>query len=413
MPTVDGRDTPPLPLQFPQYQSIMKRIISILLLTVTITISSHASGIEFYHGTWAEAVAKAKSEDKKIFVDFFTEWCGPCLNMALNVFPLPEVGEAYNKDFVCLKIDAEKGEGVELAHKYGVHSYPSYVFIDPSTEKMIHRSGGNKPAIDFINDIKGAKDPKLSSIYLNEKYASGDYDSAFLIDYIRGKKTSGSRNLLKDFDKLISMGNKLTDPTIWDLYSECITGYDNPYIREISDNYGQFCNLFGKESVDSKLASATQYASPDFIQSLCDFDGKDYNIKIATMSRLFNDNSKTDEAWVYVDKLIADTTVNKKDFVSRLGFYTRITPNYRDCDLTFDQLVKKARYTRYVAYNNYDRDDAMPHYYYAIALEYLCQRAAKEGRQIPADFFATPTQGNKEYSTRHPLLKQKPSYRKK
>lgn len=53
----------------------MKRIISILLLTVTITISSHASGIEFYHGTWAEAVAKAKSEDKKIFVDFFTEWC--------------------------------------------------------------------------------------------------------------------------------------------------------------------------------------------------------------------------------------------------------------------------------------------------------------------------------------------------
>lgn len=72
------------------------------------------------------------------------------LNMALTVFPLPEVGEVYNKNFVCLKIDAEKGEGRELAKKYGIHSYPSYIFVNPKTETLIHRSGGNKPAADFI-----------------------------------------------------------------------------------------------------------------------------------------------------------------------------------------------------------------------------------------------------------------------
>ncbi len=152
----------------------MKRALFIVLLTaILLPARAQESGIRFFHGTWDEAVALAKKEKKKIFIDFFTEWCGPCLNMALTVFPLPEVGEAYNKHFVCLKIDAEKGEGKELAKKYGVHSYPSYIFVEPKTGDMIHRSGGNKPAADFIADIKGALNPKLSSIYLAEKYKGG------------------------------------------------------------------------------------------------------------------------------------------------------------------------------------------------------------------------------------------------
>lgn len=102
----------------------MKKLFAVCLIAFAFTMSSRAAGIEFFHGTWAEGVAKAKAENKKIFIDFFTEWCGPCLNMALTVFPQPEVGEAYNKDFVCMKIDAEKGEGVDLARKYQVRSYP-------------------------------------------------------------------------------------------------------------------------------------------------------------------------------------------------------------------------------------------------------------------------------------------------
>lgn len=383
------------------------RILSILIALMACAVPAHAAGIEFFHGTWAEGVAKAKAENKKIFVDFFTEWCGPCLNMALTVFPLPEVGEAYNKDFVCMKIDAEKGEGVDLGRKYGVRSYPSYIFVDPATEEMIHRSGGNKPAQDFINDTKGALNPKLSSIYLQEKYKSGNYDAAFLRDYIRGAKYSGSRNTAGDFAKLLEIGGPLTDRQNWDVFVECVRGFDNPYIKQISDNYGQFCSLFGREAVDAKLRDALSYAPEDVVAGMCDFEGKDYMIKTARMASLFREDDQT-AAWDYVDSLIADPTVDQNDLVKRLSFYTRVSPTYRDCDLTFDQLLRKVGYTRYVAYNNYDRDEAMPHYYYAIALEYLMLRAAKEGRQIPESFFAAPAHGKSEYSMRHPLLKPKP-----
>ena len=139
-----------------------KLVFSLLLLAILLPATAQESGIRFFHGSWDEAVALAKKEKKKIFIDFFTEWCGPCLNMALTVFPLPQVGEMYNKNFVCLKIDAEKGEGRELAKKYGIHSYPSYIFVNPKTQKLIHRSGGNKPRIPLQRLLTGGY-PELSA----------------------------------------------------------------------------------------------------------------------------------------------------------------------------------------------------------------------------------------------------------
>ena len=111
-------------------------------------------GIDFFHGTWAEGMAKAKQENKKVFIDFFTEWCGPCLNMALKVFTLPEVGYEYNKNFVCMKIDAEKGEGIELAKRYGVHSYPSYIFPFKIQTKLDKSSIINFSYISLCQDVK-------------------------------------------------------------------------------------------------------------------------------------------------------------------------------------------------------------------------------------------------------------------
>lgn len=384
-----------------------KLLFSLLFIAILLPAAAQESGIRFFHGSWDEAIALAKKEKKKIFIDFFTEWCGPCLNMALTVFPLPQVGEVYNNNFVCLKIDAEKGEGRELARRYGVQSYPTYAFVDPKTQELIHRSGGNKPAADFMADTKGALNPKLSSIYLTEKYKSGKYDMAFLKDYIRYKKTSGNRDVLKEFDQLISMGGKLTDPEVWQLFSECVNGYQNPYVKEVSDNYQQFVGLFGQKAVDEKLTEATSYAPEAFINNLCHFKGKEYNLKTGELSRLFREQNYT-EAWKMADQLIADTTIDQAKFVKYLSFYVRVNPKYQDNEQSFENLVNKMRYLRYVAYNMYDRDDAYTHYSYATGLEYLIQRSIEEGKQIPADLLQTPAFGKKEYDMRHPLLKAKP-----
>lgn len=85
----------------------MKKFLHCLcLIAILLPAAAQESGIRFCHGSRDEAVALAKKEKKEAFVGFFTERCGPCLNMAQTVFTLPQVGAVCNKHLP--KIDAEK-----------------------------------------------------------------------------------------------------------------------------------------------------------------------------------------------------------------------------------------------------------------------------------------------------------------
>lgn len=124
----------------------MKKLKSIMIVgAIMMMMSSNlmAQGIEFFHGTFAEAQVKAKEEGKLIFIDFYTSWCGPCKMMAKKYFTLETVGKQFNKKFICLKIDAEKEDGPELAKKYEVKGYPTLVFTDASG-KVVNRVLGMK-----------------------------------------------------------------------------------------------------------------------------------------------------------------------------------------------------------------------------------------------------------------------------
>ncbi len=99
-------------------------------------------GIHFFHGTWEEALAKAKKENKLIFMDAYATWCGPCKMMARNTFTKEEVGDFFNKNFINIKMDMEHHpEGRRLSQKYGLRAYPTLYFID-SKENITHSSVG-------------------------------------------------------------------------------------------------------------------------------------------------------------------------------------------------------------------------------------------------------------------------------
>lgn len=138
-----------------------------------------AQGIQFENSNFATILAKAKKENKLIFVDAYASWCGPCKLMVKNIFPLKSVGDYYNSHFINAKIDMEKGEGIDLAKKYNVKAYPTYLFINGNGEE-VHRTLGYVEENDFIQFAKDAEDPNKTLAALKQKFEKGEKDPEFL-----------------------------------------------------------------------------------------------------------------------------------------------------------------------------------------------------------------------------------------
>ncbi|MCS7072836.1 MAG: thioredoxin family protein [Bacteroidia bacterium] len=109
--------------------------------------------VQFFTGTWTEALALAQKKKQPIFVDFYTTWCGPCKMMSKTTFQDVEVGKFANSNFIAVKIDAEKGNGIQLADQYKIEAYPTIVFLSPTGEE-IGREVGFQPANDFLGYLK-------------------------------------------------------------------------------------------------------------------------------------------------------------------------------------------------------------------------------------------------------------------
>lgn len=155
----------------------MKKLSALLLLLSAAVI--FGQGIKFDQGNFSQLLAKAKQENKLIFVDAYASWCGPCKLMVKNIFPLEEVGNYYNNHFINASIDMEKGEGVELAKKYQVNAYPTYLYIN-GDGKLIHRALGYIQKEDFIKAGQDALDPSRNLNAMISEYDAGSREPALL-----------------------------------------------------------------------------------------------------------------------------------------------------------------------------------------------------------------------------------------
>lgn len=167
-----------------------------LLIAVFLTLCSQsgAQGIEFFNGTWEEALEEAKAQDKIIFVDAFAVWCGPCKRMSNNVFPDEKVGQFYNKNFVNLKLDMERGEGLTFRKKYPVSAFPTLFYID-HTGEVVQQIRGAQQVDAFIELGKRAIQKIDRSQQYVEAYEKGDRDPQLVYNYLRALNKAGKTSL--------------------------------------------------------------------------------------------------------------------------------------------------------------------------------------------------------------------------
>ena len=97
----------------------MKKFV--LLFTGMLMIVSVFAQTNFQELTLEKALEKAKNENKKVFVDCYTSWCGPCKMMG----PVVEEISGELDDVKVCKINID--EEMEVAQRYGVMSIPTFI----------------------------------------------------------------------------------------------------------------------------------------------------------------------------------------------------------------------------------------------------------------------------------------------
>lgn len=84
---------------------------------------------------------QALAEKKLIFVDFYADWCLPCKMMEKDVFVDKELGTYFNTHFINYKVDAEKGNGVNLAQIFNIKAYPTLLFLNEKGQVLERKEG--------------------------------------------------------------------------------------------------------------------------------------------------------------------------------------------------------------------------------------------------------------------------------
>jgi len=160
---------------------------SVCIVCMLLSLGGRAQGIEFFRGTYAEALQKARTEHKQVFVDVYTSWCGPCKRMAREVFVQPAVGEYYNARYICLKLDAEKEKEHGFFRNYRAAAFPSFFWLDEQG-KLLDMQTGYADAGKFIRMAAeaGKSDLNRRMEEGRKRWESGERTPSLIQDYVLG-----------------------------------------------------------------------------------------------------------------------------------------------------------------------------------------------------------------------------------
>ena len=142
--------------------------------------------------SWTAIKARAKAENKYIFMDCYTTWCGPCKYMAKTIFPQEETGAFFNDKFICVGVQLDTtakdddrvkswyADGHNIAEDFDVRAYPTYLIFSPDG-KPLHRLVGSSPtAKEFITHMQSTFDTTQQYYTQLQQYRDGRRDTAFL-----------------------------------------------------------------------------------------------------------------------------------------------------------------------------------------------------------------------------------------
>ncbi len=228
-------------------------LTTILILTALCGFSQNRS-ITFIEKPWTEILALAKSQNKLIFMDAYTTWCGPCKWMAANMFTKDTLADYYNREFLCVHFDMEKGEGLQLAQLYQVRAYPTLLFINANGEMVHMRVGAPQKTEEYLDMGKIAQTPGERFTEYQEKYREGDRDPGFMMKYL--ERLQGAYMPINEpLKQYFASQNEadLLNRDNWKMINLFVNDMDSPEFGYLLKHQGEYAKRYTRDSVSSKI----------------------------------------------------------------------------------------------------------------------------------------------------------------
>jgi thioredoxin-related protein len=179
--------------------------------------SEYSKGIKWTTDlSWEQVKQKAKTENKYIFIDAYTTWCGPCKMMDKYVYSNDTVGDFFNEHFIAVKAQmdvTDKDEqmikdwyddAASIKAEYMIEAYPSLLFLSPDG-KIVQKEQGYSPAENLVAIAQEAltpgktyNDPYTEYKRLVKEYKEGTKRYESMAYMIRTAMKLNDMNLVKE-----------------------------------------------------------------------------------------------------------------------------------------------------------------------------------------------------------------------
>ena len=299
----------------------MKTLITLLasLLVLHANAQDENEGMDFLEGSWDDAIYQANAYNKFIFVDAYATWCGPCKKMQSDIFPQKNVGDFYNANFVNMKVDMEKGWGIDFAKNHKVRFYPSYLFFD-AAGNLVHRSGSYKKAEKFIKDGVNALDPNMQYSNMAVKYEKGNRDPKFLYDYAQASFSAGGsyKEISKEYFKTQKEEDLISEQN-WKFIHLFTTNINSKEYKYLRDNNKKFAEKYGDDKVKEKL---TMTAVRSIRQAAMDKNEGMFK-QIKEIIKKYDEADRVDERLSYSDMTYFNMTEDWSKYADASSKYVK------------------------------------------------------------------------------------------
>lgn len=229
-----------------KFETMFKNLFTVLI--AILPLFSIGQEVNFHKNIpWEEVIKMAEKENKFIFVDAYTDWCYWCKVMDKKTFTDEKVISMLNDKFISVKIDAEKGEGINLAAKFRITGYPTVLFLNPKGMLVKNQPGYQETDV-FLSICESVLSNK-DELTFDGKNLNPGFPEFYLnsFDPEKRKEKVSPETVTAFLDKQKDLTNEISWAIMYNL------PISDKYKNYLLVNKEIYIKKYGKYEVDSRI----------------------------------------------------------------------------------------------------------------------------------------------------------------